>query len=193
VKTFHDADARVVDHLPGSGRHQGRLGALAVELADGTRFSVGTGFSDAQRENPPAIGSTITFRYQELSDRGVPRFPSFVRLRTDAVASVAAPAESAKPQPFSRRAAASPTSPQPQAADVATAPSPGGKRYFELVDGKSAKFWEISQAGCDVTVRYGRLGAGGQTQVKTFGGEDAAVAHATKLIGEKTAKGYVEK
>lgn len=83
VKTFHDADARVVAHSAGSGRHKGRLGALEVELPDGTQFSVGTGFADRQRENPPPVGSTITFRYQELSDRGVPRFPSFVRVRTD--------------------------------------------------------------------------------------------------------------
>lgn len=83
VKSFHDAEARVVGHLEGAGKHKGRLGALSVELGDGTSFSVGTGFSDAQRENPPPIGSIITFRYQELSDRGVPRFPSFVRLRTD--------------------------------------------------------------------------------------------------------------
>ena len=83
VKTFHDAEAIVREHLPGAGRHKGRLGALLVELPDGTQFSVGTGFTDAQRQQPPAIGSTITFRYQELTDRGVPRFPSFVRLRTD--------------------------------------------------------------------------------------------------------------
>ena len=79
VKTFHDSEARVIEHLPGAGRHKGRLGALLVELPNGTQFSVGTGFSDAQRETPPAVGSLITFRYQELSDRGVPRFPSFVR------------------------------------------------------------------------------------------------------------------
>lgn len=79
VKTFHDAEATVVGHVPGKGRHKGRMGALEVEMSDGTRFSVGTGFSDAQRENPPAIGSVITFRYQELSDGGVPRFPSFLR------------------------------------------------------------------------------------------------------------------
>jgi DNA ligase-1 len=71
----------VVAHLAGKGRHQGRLGALEVVLADGTRFSVGTGFSDAERAAPPAVGSVITFRYQELSDGGVPRFPSFVRVR----------------------------------------------------------------------------------------------------------------
>jgi DNA ligase-1 len=84
VKTFHDAEGRVVEHLPGRGRHAGRLGAVVVELPSGLTFSVGTGFSDAQRQNPPAIGSLITYRYQELTDRGVPRFPSFVRVRSDA-------------------------------------------------------------------------------------------------------------
>jgi DNA ligase-1 len=79
VKTFHDAEARVIGHQPGNGRHQGRLGALLVELANGTQFAVGTGFSDRQREQPPAVGMWITFRYQELSEGGVPRFPSFVR------------------------------------------------------------------------------------------------------------------
>jgi DNA ligase-1 len=39
--------------------------------------------TDAQRNNPPRLGSVITFRYQELSDRGVPRFPSFVGVRAD--------------------------------------------------------------------------------------------------------------
>ena len=82
VKTFHDAEASVLEHIPGAGRHKGRLGALLMQLPDGTKFSVGTGFSDNQRENPPPVGSTITFRYQELTDGGVPRFPSFVRVHT---------------------------------------------------------------------------------------------------------------
>ena len=56
---------------------------LAVTLPDGTEFAVGSGLTDAQREHPPEIGSTITFRYQELTDGGVPRFPSFVRVRCD--------------------------------------------------------------------------------------------------------------
>jgi DNA ligase-1 len=84
VKTFHDAEGRVVEHLPGKGKHAGRLGAVVVELPNGLTFSVGTGFTDAQRQHPPAIGSLITYRYQELTDRGVPRFPSFVRVRSDA-------------------------------------------------------------------------------------------------------------
>lgn len=83
VKTFHDSEARVIGHAPGTGKHKGRLGALIVELADGTKFNVGTGLSDAERESPPRIGSVITFRYQELSDDGVPRFPSYVGERLD--------------------------------------------------------------------------------------------------------------
>jgi DNA ligase-1 len=83
VKSFFDAEARVIEHQPGAGRHRGRLGALLVELPNGQRFSVGTGFSDAQREAPPPLGSVITFRYQELSDGGVPRFPVYVAVRQD--------------------------------------------------------------------------------------------------------------
>ena len=89
VKTFHDAEAVVVGHQPGKGRHKWRLGALLVVLPNGTQFSVGTGFSDAQRELPPAIGSTISFRFQELTDGGVPRFPSFVRERRETTATPA--------------------------------------------------------------------------------------------------------
>ncbi len=83
VKSFHDAEATVVAHVPGKGRHKGRLGAVEVELTNGTRFSVGSGFTDKQREAPPAIGTVITFRYQELTPDGKPRFPTFVRVTTD--------------------------------------------------------------------------------------------------------------
>jgi DNA ligase-1 len=187
VKTLHDAEARVVEHQAGSGRHKGRLGALVTQLADGTQFSVGTGFSDAQRENPPPVGSTITFRYQELSDRGVPRFPSFVRLNeaakiaqpTAAMASLPPAVKTSKTKPAQAAANSS-----EKAAD---------KRYFELQDEKSSKFWEITTSGNDVTVRFGRIGTSGQTQTKSFGDADAAQKHADKLIAEKTEKGYEEK
>ena len=88
VKTFHDAEGRVIEHLPGRGRHAGRLGAVVVVLPNGQTFSVGTGFTDSQRQNPPPVGSIVTVRYQELTDRGVPRFPSFVPVRFDAEAPV---------------------------------------------------------------------------------------------------------
>jgi predicted DNA-binding WGR domain protein len=65
-------------------------------------------------------------------------------------------------------------------------------RRFEFVGGGSAKFWEISSQGAEVTVRFGRLGTNGQTQTKHLGSESAAAAHIATLINEKRAKGYVE-
>lgn len=186
VKTFHDAEATVVEHLPGSGRHKGRLGALDVVLSDGTRFSIGTGFSDAQRDRPPAVGSIVTFRYQELSDRGVPRFPSFVRVRQEAAVEAPPPGEkNAKPSARTKNAAKPPT-------EAASASVSATTRHFEFVEGGSAKFWEISVNGNDVIVRFGRMGTQGQTQTKAFDNADAAARHAEKLIGEKRKKGYVE-
>lgn len=83
LKPFDDAEARVLSHVPGRGRHAGRLGALWVETPEGVRFRLGTGFTDAQRERPPAIGSWITYRYRGLHDSGLPRFASFLRERPD--------------------------------------------------------------------------------------------------------------
>lgn len=83
LKPFDDAEARVLSYVPGKGRHAGRMGALWVETPEGQRFRLGTGFSDAQREHPPAIGNWITYRYRGLHDSGLPRFASFLRERPD--------------------------------------------------------------------------------------------------------------
>ena len=89
AKLFSELDAEVVEHVAGQGRHRGRMGALFVRLANGLTFNVGTGFSDAERSVPPTVGSIITVRYQELTDRGVPRFPSFLQVRRDVTSLVA--------------------------------------------------------------------------------------------------------
>jgi DNA ligase-1 len=83
VKSFKDDEAVIIAHQPGTGRHKGRMGALLVRLPSGVEFSVGTGFSDKERDTPPPVGATIVFRYQELSDGGVPRFPSYSSVRDD--------------------------------------------------------------------------------------------------------------
>jgi DNA ligase-1 len=82
VKTFFDMEAVVVDHIAGKGRNRGRMGSLLVELPDTTRFKIGTGFSDAERDSPPPVGSSITFKYYGFYKSGVPKFPSFLRVRT---------------------------------------------------------------------------------------------------------------
>ena len=88
VKTHDDAEAIVVGHIPGKGKYLGQLGALLVEIpaAEGRgpyRFKLGTGFSDAQRQSPPAIGSSVTYRHRGLNDGGLPRFASFLRQRDE--------------------------------------------------------------------------------------------------------------
>lgn len=78
VKSFFDDEAIVVDYQKGKGRHKGRVGSLVLKLKNGIMFEVGTGLSDADRDNPPPLGSEIKFKYQELTDGGVPRFPVFL-------------------------------------------------------------------------------------------------------------------
>ena len=81
LKPRLDAEATVLAHLPGRGRLAGMMGALRVETAAGVRFQLGTGFTDAERRDPPPVGSQVTFVYRELTPDGVPRFASFWRRR----------------------------------------------------------------------------------------------------------------
>ncbi len=83
LKLLMDAEATVIAHLPGKGKYLGKLGALLVEAQDGMRFKLGTGFSDAQRENPPKIGSLVTYTYLDITKHGKPKFASFLRERIE--------------------------------------------------------------------------------------------------------------
>jgi len=65
-------------------------------------------------------------------------------------------------------------------------------RRFELVDGKSSKFWEVGTEGKDLTVRFGKIGTNGQAQTKSFATPEKALAERDKLVKEKTGKGYSE-
>ncbi len=81
LKPLNDAEAVVVGHEPGHGKHEGRLGALRVRGEDGAEFLIGTGFSDAVREHPPAPGTVVTYSHRGVTAGGVPRFASFLRVR----------------------------------------------------------------------------------------------------------------
>ena len=180
VKSFLDCEAVVVGHVAGKGRHKVRLGALEAALPDGTRFSVGTGLSDREREDPPPIGQVITVRYQELSRDGVPRFPAYVGVRADVAITL--------PQTSTKTS----TNGSTTSKKTTTRGRIMGARYFEYSDGKSHKFWEISVEGASHTVRYGRIGASGTVKTKEFDDEDEAAADAAKLIAQKVKKGYEE-
>lgn len=83
LKPWQDAEAEVIRHVPGEGRHAGVMGALLVRGDDGRHFRIGTGFTDAERANPPPVGSRITFRHTGTTGNGIPRFASFLRIRDE--------------------------------------------------------------------------------------------------------------
>lgn len=82
LKPQADAEATVIAHVAGRGRLAGRLGALRVQTPDGLTFQLGTGFSDAEREAPPPVGTVVTYTYRGHTATGVPRFASFLRVRS---------------------------------------------------------------------------------------------------------------
>ena len=86
LKRYEDAEAEVVAHLPGKGKFAGMLGALLVEMPDGRRFRLGTGFTDEQRRNPPPLGATVTYKHTGTTNTGLPRFASFLRVREEPLA-----------------------------------------------------------------------------------------------------------
>jgi len=81
LKPLDDTEAVVVEHLPGKGKFVGLMGALRLEMPDGKRFVLGTGFSDAVRRNPPPVGTLITYTYRGFTKNGLPRFASYLRVR----------------------------------------------------------------------------------------------------------------
>jgi DNA ligase 1 len=83
LKPLLDTEATVIRVVAGKGKHTGKMGALEVKTKGGVVFRLGTGFSDAQRSNPPALGSLVTYTYREITPNGKPRFASFLRVRDD--------------------------------------------------------------------------------------------------------------
>jgi len=90
-KKFTDAECEVVSINKGSGKYANLAGSLTCralggkdgEPKAGTIFKIGSGLSDEQRTNPPKIGSIITYKFQNLTSNGKPRFPIFLRVRED--------------------------------------------------------------------------------------------------------------
>ena len=95
-KKFKDAECEVIAVNKGSGKYEKFAGSItckafggkddkerAGEPKEGTIFKIGSGLSDENRQKPPKIGSIITYKFQNLTSNGKPRFPIFLRVRED--------------------------------------------------------------------------------------------------------------
>ncbi|MBR9790433.1 MAG: DNA ligase [Gammaproteobacteria bacterium] len=83
AKRYQDDEARVLAHLPGKGKFSGMMGSLLVKSRQGQQFKIGSGFSLANRQSPPPVGSWVTYKYYGLTQRGIPRFASFLHIRPE--------------------------------------------------------------------------------------------------------------
>ena len=87
LKTYSDAECKVVAHNAGKGKYAGKLGSLTCEQETTTkgaaglmRFKIGSGFSDTERQSPPPLGSIITYKFYGTTKNGFPRFAVFHRI-----------------------------------------------------------------------------------------------------------------
>ena len=80
LKPWQDAEATVVEILPGKGKFSGMMGSLLVADESGRIFRIGTGFSNKERRNPPTVGTVITYKFTGTTNKGLPKFASFLRI-----------------------------------------------------------------------------------------------------------------
>jgi DNA ligase 1 len=81
VKSYDDMEGEVIGYRPGKGKYTGEVGALQVRIDGNRKFYIGSGLTDLLRKEPPPMGSLITFKYYGLTEQGIPRFASFLRVR----------------------------------------------------------------------------------------------------------------
>ena len=81
VKRYQDAECVVIEILPGKGKYYGKMGSLLCKMLDNKLIKIGSGFKDSQRQNPPLIGTKITFKYYGLTKNGKPKYASFLRIK----------------------------------------------------------------------------------------------------------------
>jgi DNA ligase-1 len=81
VKKFFDMEVEIIGHTKGKGKHKGKLGGLVVKMNDGKTFTVGTGLTDKERNNPPQIGCIATITFTTRTKYGIPKCAAYLRVR----------------------------------------------------------------------------------------------------------------
>lgn len=83
LKPYDDAECEVVGYVEGRGKFKNQIGSLLCKMPNDKVIKIGSGLKDKDRENPPKIGSIITYKFNGLTKNSLPRFPIFLRLRDE--------------------------------------------------------------------------------------------------------------
>ncbi len=79
VKKYFDTECKVLEILPGKGKYQNMMGSVLCQTQEGKQVKIGSGFKDKDRNDPPAIGSEITFKYYGFTKKGKFKYPVYLR------------------------------------------------------------------------------------------------------------------
>lgn len=83
LKPYDDAECEVVGYVEGRGKFKNQIGSLLCKMPNDKVIKIGSGLKNKDRENPPKIGSIITYKFNGLTKNSLPRFPIFLRLRDE--------------------------------------------------------------------------------------------------------------
>ena len=85
LKTHPNAPITIIPQIKVRDRQHAMdfLKQIEAQGGEGVMLRIGSGFKDKDRDNPPKIGTLITYRYRGFTQKGTPKFATFVRVRTD--------------------------------------------------------------------------------------------------------------
>ena len=91
LKAQNDAECKIIDYTRGNGRLNGKIGAIICEsledknagIKQGKIFRIGSGLDDKMRENPPKIGTIISYKFSGITRNGMPKHTRFWRIREE--------------------------------------------------------------------------------------------------------------
>lgn len=87
LKPYLDSECKILSYNLGEGKFKNQVGSIVCQDGEKT-FKIGSGMSEDFRKNPPKIGTIITYKYFGFTQKGLPKFPAFLRIRKDSDLSI---------------------------------------------------------------------------------------------------------
>ena len=82
LKLYEDRECKITSYVQGKGKFEHLVGSI-ICLDGDIEFKIGSGMSEDFRKNPPKVGTIITYKYFGLNKNKLPKFPVFLRIRSD--------------------------------------------------------------------------------------------------------------